>query len=467
MSKIILVNPDYYEEIFSKSKVRSAISRGTTQLGLACIAAPLLNKGHAVNILDLNLEDDAEGFLRKNILELKPDFVGITATTPLIIKAYKIAAMVKGIDEKIVVITGGPHASALAEDVLRESRIDCVVSGEGDFILNAIVEKGFSETIPNIFYKMNGQIIRSKVQNYYTQDLDTLPYPAYELFDIKKYSQPLISSRKAPLGYMETSRGCYGRCVFCNKNIHGFKVRMKSPLRVVDEMARMLKLGFREVHIIDDIFTADMDRAYSICEEILSRGLKFPWYPRGGIRVERINLGLLKIMKRAGCYRIPFGIESGSQRIIDVINKKISIERAEEAVRLAKKAGLETECYFMLGHQTETEEDIKKSIDFAIKLNPDYVKFAVTIPLPGTPMFDEMLAKGQIKTKDWSKYNFSTSPKELYVHDILSWETIDRYSDISYRKFYFRWQYILKMIYRTVLNGTFFAHIKAFLKTRW
>jgi len=467
MSRIILVNPAYYEEIFSKSKVRSAISRGTTQLGLACIAAPLLGKGHAVKILDLNLVDDPDSSLRKCILEFKPHFMGVTATTPLIMKAYQIAAMAKDIDKSVIVVAGGAHASALAEDVLEESQIDCVVSGEGDFILNTIIENGFSDTIPNIHYKINNQIVHSKVQNYFTQDLDTLPYPAYELFDIKKYSQPLIASRKAPLGYMETSRGCYAKCVFCNKNIHGFKVRMKSPLRVVDEMERMLKLGFREVHIIDDIFTSDMGRAYNICEEILRRGLKFPWYPRGGIRVEKVNLELLKIMKKAGCYRIPFGIESGSQRVIDVINKKITLERAEEAVSLAKRAGLETECYFMLGHPTETEEDIKKSINFAIKLDPDYVKFAMTIPLPGTPMFDDMSARGQIKTNDWSKYNFSTSPKELYEHDTLSWETLDRYSDISYRRFYFRPKYILRMLYRTVLKGTFFAHVKAFFKTRW
>jgi anaerobic magnesium-protoporphyrin IX monomethyl ester cyclase len=467
MPGIILVNPDYYEDIFSKSKVRSAISRGTMHLGLACIGAALLSKGNSVHILDLNLADDPEGFLRDNIARLKPQFVGITATTPLIMKAYKIAQMAKEIDEGIVVVAGGPHTSALPEDVLKESRIDCVVSGEGDFILNAIVENGLSEDIPNIYYKANGKIVRSKVQGYYTNDLDDLPYPAYELLDIKKYSQPFISSRKAPLGYMETSRGCYARCVFCNKNIHGLKVRMKSSLRVVDEMERMLKLGFQEVHIIDDIFTSDMARAYNICEEILRRGLKFPWYPRGGIRVEKVNLALLKIMKKAGCYRIPFGIESGSQRIIDRINKKITIDRAIEAVSLAKKAGLETECYFMIGHQTETEEDIKKPIDLAIKLNPDYVKFALTIPLPGTVMFDEMLANGQIKTKDWSKYNFSTSPKELYEHDILSWRTIERYSDISVRKFYFRPKYILRMLYKTVSNGTFFAHLKAFLKTRW
>jgi anaerobic magnesium-protoporphyrin IX monomethyl ester cyclase len=405
--------------------------------------------------------------LGRTVQEFKPDFVGITATTPLIFKAYKIASTVKTLNSKIMVVVGGPHASALPEAVLRESQIDCVVKGEGDYTFNTIVENGLSASIPNIYYKDNGEIIQADIQNAFIHDLDSLPFPAYELFDIQSYRQPKISSRREPLGYLETSRGCYGRCIYCNKNIHGTKVRMKSPKRVVDEIERMLRLGFREINIIDDIFTANMKRAYQICEEILMRGLKFPWYPRGGIRVDRVNLELLQIMKRAGCYRIPFGIESGSQRILDLTKKKITLEQAEEAVNLAKKAGLETECYFMLGLPTETEEDIKKSIEFAIKLDPDYAKFAITIPLPGTPMFESMSAKGQIKTNDWEKFNFSLPAHGLYEHDVLSWDTIEFYYHSSHRKFYLRPGYILKMVYKTIQNGTFWEHFKAFVKTRW
>ena len=154
------------------------------------------------------------------------------------------------------------------------------------------------------------------------KDLDALEFPAYFLYDIPKYIMPRVFSRESPLGVMETSRGCYAHCVYCNKNIHGYKLRQKSPQRVVDEMEYLLKLGFREIHITDDVFTADMPRAYKICEQILRRNLKFPWYPRGGIRVDRINKELLVIMKKAGCYRIPFGVESGSQRVIDVIKRK-------------------------------------------------------------------------------------------------------------------------------------------------
>lgn len=465
MSKIILINPNYYSDIFSDSKFRAAISRGTTQLGLACVAAPLLKAGHKVRMLDLNLSDDPD-ILRKVVARFRPDYAGITSTTPLIKKAYLIAKEIKRIDKRIVIVAGGPHPSAMPEETLKESEIDCTVIGEGDFTLKSIVENGFSPAIPNICYKEDGEVIKS-LDRQFIEDLDILPFPAYELFDIKRYSQPQISSRRKPLGYIETSRGCYAKCIFCNKNVHGFKVRVKSAGRVVDEMEWMLKLGFREIHIIDDTFTADMKRAYSICEEMLRRGLKFPWYPRGGIRVDRVSLELLKMMKKAGCYRIPFGIESGNQRVIDVIDKRIKLEQAEKAVREAKEAGLETECYFMLGLPTETEEDIQKSIDFAIKLDPDYVKFAIAIPLPGTPMFNRMLAEGRIKTKDWSKYTFSTSPKELYDHDTLSWGVIERYYHVAHRRFYFRAGYILRMVYKTMLNGTIFGHTKAFLKTNW
>ncbi|MEW5758319.1 MAG: radical SAM protein [Candidatus Omnitrophota bacterium] len=467
MKKVLLVNPNYYEEIFSHSKVKSAISRGITPLGLISVAAPLVNAGHRVKIIDLNNLNANDNTLHNEIINFKPDIVGITTTTPLIYNAYRISSLVKKINNKILVVVGGPHVSALPEEVLIESQIDCVVRGEGDYILKMIAESGINVDIPNIYFKKNNEVVASKIQNFVVKDLDSLPFPAYDLLNIKSCRQPKISSRKDPIGYLETSRGCYGRCIFCNKNIHGNVVRMKSPEKVVEEIEKMLELGFKEIQIIDDIFTVDMKRAFRICEIIIEKKLKFPWYPRGGIRVDRINIELLRIMKRAGCYRIPFGVESGSIRILNIVNKMITLKQVEEAVESAKNAKLETECYFMLGNPTENEVDIKKSIDFAIKLNPDYAKFAIAIPLPGTQMFNLMLSRGQIKTKDWEKYNFSVSPQYLYDHDVLSWNTIYKYYNLSHKKFYFRIDYILRMIYKTLLNRTIFAHISAFLKTRW
>ncbi|MDQ7780778.1 MAG: radical SAM protein [Planctomycetota bacterium] len=467
MTRVMLVNPHYYDDIFTRSRVRAAILPGTTPLGLLCVAAPLVRDGHPVRIVDLNVAPSPNERLAHELSEFKPEVVGITATTPLIHKAYHIAEQAKRFNPETLVIAGGPHASAMPREVLGESAIDCAVRGEGDFVLSRIVSEGLSTAIPNLHFKRDGETVASPSQDAFVQDIDALPPTPYDLLDIGRYRQPRISSRTSPVGYYETSRGCFARCVFCNKNIHGYKVRMKSVARVVDDMERMLKLGFREIQIIDDIFTADMDRARAVCEEIMRRRLRFPWYPRGGLRVDRVEPGLLRMMRRAGCYRIPFGIESGSQRVLDVIRKKITLDQARNAVRWAKAAGLQTECYFMLGLPSETEEDLKRTIEFAIELDPDYAKFATTIPLPGTPMFDSMKAAGRIKTTDWKKYNFSTSPKELYDHDVLPWQTLERYETASYRRFYFRSFYVLKTLLKTADAGTLMQHARAFLKTRW
>lgn len=467
MARVLLVNPDYYDAIFAKAKVRAAISPSITPLGLLCIAAPVLKDGHEVKLVNLNIAENPHECLLENLNNFHPDVVGITSTTPIIYRAYQIADAVKKVNPITVVVAGGSHPSALPEEVLRESKIDCVVRGEGDFIFRRIVKEGVHPSIPNLVYKKDGEIIKSSVQDCVIKEINELEFPSYELLDIKKYSQPRLSCRNNPVGYLETSRGCYARCIYCNKNIFGLRMRMKSPMKVVDEMEKMLEQGFGEIQIIDDIFTADMKRAYHICEEIIRRGMKFSWYPRGGIRVDRVTPDLLKMMKKAGCYRIPFGIESGSQRIIDVIRKGITLEQAKKAVAWAKDARLETECYFMIGLPTETEDDIKASIDFAVELDPDYAKFAILIPLPGTPLFDSMWSNGQIKTRDWEKYNFATSSKELYEHDCLSSEIMDRYYTISHRRFYFRPRYMRKMLRKTIMNGTLFDHIIGLLKTRW
>jgi len=465
--RILMVNPDYYENIFENSQVRAALERGLIPVGLASISSELIKMGCDVKILDLNLLGNSYQNIADEISFFKPDMIGITATTPIIHKLYELAEYIKQINSNIVVVAGGPHPTAKPREVLANSLVDCVVKGEGEKSMSLIVKKGISEEIPNILFKKDNDILESHQPYSYISNLDELSFPAYHLFNISQYKQPKIASRKEPMGYIETSRGCYGKCIFCNKNIHGFKVRTKSPCKVVDEIEKMLDLGFKEIQIIDDVFTAKKQRVYDICNEIIKRQLSFSWYPRGGVRVETVDYDLLSMMKECGCYRIPFGVESGSERILKVIKKGITLEMVEKAVSAAKQASLETECYFMMGHPTETEEDLKRSIRFAIHLDPDYVKFAITIPLPGTELFEKMIANNQILTQDWSKYTFSTSPEELYNHDVLNWKIIDRYMKSAYRKFYFRPSYIKRTFFKTIKNKTFSGHVKAFLQTKW
>jgi anaerobic magnesium-protoporphyrin IX monomethyl ester cyclase len=466
MAKVLLINPHYFEDIFRRSRVRVAISPGITPLGLLSIAAPIRVAGHSVKLLDLNLSGSPQEELHETLRNFKPDLVGATATTPLIKKVHRIAETVKKYDKAILVVAGGPHPSARPDQVLEESEIDFVVQGQGEPAISSIVEAGKSVGISNVYYKENGAVIKPE-RNEVVQDLDALPYPAYDLLDISRYRQPRIISREEPVGYIETSRGCYAKCIYCNKNIHGSVIRSKSPARTVDEMEWMLRLGFREIQIIDDNFTANKQRAHAVCDEILRRGLKFAWYPRGGIRVDRVDLELLGIMKRAGCYRIPFGVESGSQRVLDTIGKGIILDQVEKSVNLAKKVGMETECYFILGLPSETEDDLRRTIDFAVKLDPDYVKFPFMVPLPGTPAFDYLQASGRLKTLDWEKYSFYTSPEELSDHDVLPWGIIKRYERLAYRKFYFRPRFVFRTLLRTIRNRTFLEHAKGFCSIKW
>jgi radical SAM superfamily enzyme YgiQ (UPF0313 family) len=270
-------------------------------------------------------------------------------------------------------------------------------------------------------------------------------------------------ARRNPVAYMETSRGCYGACNFCNAR--RTKLRRKSVTRVLEEMKYILSLGFREIHLADDLFTADLKRVKQICEAIISSGLDVSWYPRAGIRVDHVDRELFVLMKRAGVWTVPFGIESGNEAILKRIGKNISLDQVRNAVRLAREAGLTTEGYFMLGHPDETEATIQETLRFSQSIGLDYAKFTFNTPLPGTPLFEEWDRAGLVKTKDWSKYNFHTPPMELYEHPNLSWKTLDKYYRRAMRSFYFRPSYMMRRAVRSLVEGELWSDFKVLARS--
>jgi radical SAM superfamily enzyme YgiQ (UPF0313 family) len=190
-------------------------------------------------------------------------------------------------------------------------------------------------------------------------------------------------------------------------------------------MEFILASGYREIHLADDLFTADMRHAEAVCREILARGLKFPWVPRSGLRVDRVSLELLEVMARAGCYHIPFGIESGNQDILNRIKKGITLEQVEDAVALAKTAGMETTGYFMVGMPGETMSTMQDTLRFASSLDLDYVKIGICVPLPGTPMYLDLEGSGLIKSHQWDLYTYATPPWELIESSEVCKEVFD------------------------------------------
>jgi anaerobic magnesium-protoporphyrin IX monomethyl ester cyclase len=428
-------------------------------LGLAYLASVLEQSGNRVIVNDLNVEPDRID----NIIKNEPiDLVGISASTPMIKSAWSIAKKVKNINKNATVVLGGPHPSALPEEALKYEDIDIVVRGEGEYTLMDLCKKMEDEvgleSIDGISYKNNGYI-KHNIAREYIKNLDELPFPAYHLFpSLDNYtpSQPLLSNSKRSAAII-TSRGCPENCIFCYKEIFGSKYRMRSSKNVIDEWKMLVEeLKVQEIAIQDDTFTLHKKRAIEICNMIKKEGLDVDWSTPNGIRVDTVNSELLSSMKQAGCKLVWFGVESGSQRVLDeIVQKKINLNQVEKAITTAKRVGLEVGTFFVLGMPGETEEEMQMSIDFAKKLDPDYCQFTICGPFPGTRLYTYLIEKNIRLLDDWDLFGHYEG-HAYFEYEGVNKEIIEKMYKKAYKKFYLRPNYILKFFTKkeTYLNIT-------------
>lgn len=460
--KILLINLPF-EKIYEKTSIKG-VAPSTPPLGLACIGGSLLENGHDVRLFDFNLYGHDE-FI-EIINDFAPDFVGITFVTPLIREAQKISELVKSINDQTIIIGGGPHCSSFPESSIEEASLDIGVIGEGDFIINEIVVGKPLSEIKGIVYKKGDEILVND-RGEFIKDLNTLSFPAYSLYEKEKYNVPPAIARKNPVAWVETSRGCVFECTYCNKSCFGKTFRVKSPERVVEEFIKIKKIGFKEIHLTDDGFTTNIKRAKKICDLLIESKVNIGWSTITGIRVDRVDFELLDKMRQAGCYRVYFGIESGNQEILNNIKKGITLEQVRKAVEFAKKAKLEIAGYFMVGLPGDTEETMQDTINFAKSLDLNLAKASITIPLPATGIFNELDAKGLIKTHDWEKFKFYSTPSTIYDHQNLSWSTIEKYYSKFYREIYLNPKFIFKRLKNSIINKTIIDDFKMFIQMKW
>lgn len=461
--KVLLIAPHSQLEVFSKSKIRVAIPH-IPYLSLAVLASPLINAGHGVQILDLSISKDPRKDIFNRLNNFPADFVGVTATTALFQEMCEVSKIVKEYNDDIKIVGGGVHLSTLPEDELRNSEMDIAVVGEGDYVLRDIVSGIPLNSIRGIWYKDKKGQIRANPPRELIKNLDDLPFPAWHLYDISKYKTPRINCRENPVGAMETSRGCVFACTYCNKSVFGRRWRAKSPKRVVDEMEYMLNSGFREIHIWEDGFSTDLNRAKEICDEIIKRRLDFSWNIYNGIRVDRVDKEFLEKAYKAGCYRISFGIESGNPDILKRVNKGIDLDDVKKVFKMTKEVGIETTAFLMVGMPGETKDTMQDTINFTREIEPDIPKVGILMPLPGTPLYEEWNEQGYIKSKDWSKYVFH-APVHVYDHPNLDWKTIYEYYNKFYRELYLNPKFITKRFVRDIRNGELLYDAWYFLKT--
>ncbi|MFH0831812.1 MAG: radical SAM protein [archaeon] len=452
--RVLLINPNY-------RKVYKYVNEDATMieppLGLTYIAAVLKRNGFETRILDAAALDFSDGQIKAYTEDFNPFLIGITAATNTIELAYSIAKAIK--TETRTIVVGGPHASILPEQTLKEcNEIDITVKSEGEYAILEIAEGVDLGKIEGIAYRKGSSIIKNKDREL-IKNLDELPFPARELLPLDKYYS--VGIRKYPFATMITSRGCPYNCNFCvNYTVLGKGFRARSVENVMAEIDELVKkYHVREIDINDDNFTVDMKRAEKICDELIKRKYDLIWKMGNGIRADRVDENLIKKMRLAGCYLIAFGIESGNPEILEKINKGETLEQIKQAVKWCKKYSIETEGFFIIGNLGDNERTMQQTIDFAKKLDLDIAQFQVFIPLPGSSYEKIIKKEGKIFAKSWKDYNAFSKP--IFSHGNLTPELMEKMQKKAWRDFYFRPKVITRKLLEIRSLRQFAAYAKA------
>ena len=393
-------------------------------LGLAYIAGFLEKHGYDARILDTIAEDTKPKHIKDNlyhwglsyekinefILKEKPDVVGIGCLFSSQFRNSMIVAKYAKNAGSIVVV-GGTHASANPEELLKSGYIDYVVLGEGEETVLELVKKLEKKKsvmdIDGLAYKHRGKIhVNQKTK--YIKDIDTIPMPARHLLPMKKYlelgSGHGPSIMKTPCTTVITSRGCPFNCVFCSThNVWGKNWRGRNAVKVVDEIEEVVKkYNVKEIHFDDDNISLDRERMEQICNEIIERGLKIKWCTPNGIALWSLDKELLALMKKSGCYKLSFGLESGDKETLKFIRKPLqNLDIVREKIGLVNSAGIWTQGFFIIGFPYEPLSSIHNTMNFAADIDLDFASFEIAAPLPGTDLYRIMRKENMVNEIDW------------------------------------------------------------------
>jgi anaerobic magnesium-protoporphyrin IX monomethyl ester cyclase len=394
----------------------------------------------------------------------KPDVVGITTSTHGVLSVTTMAREIKKALAGVRIVVGGPHPSAFPEHVMAIPELDFAVRGDGEeplrLLLDRLEEGGLPEGIPGIIWRENG-CIRDNGPAEPVEDLDSLPLPDREGLPIERYYTPSNAYRRTST--IMGSRGCPNQCVFCDVP---HKFRARSPKHIVDEMQECSeRYGIEEIHFIDDLFNSSARRVIEISEEILRRNVKMKWGFKASCR--QVTPEMLQIAKRAGCYRLHYGVETHSDEGLKALNKNMTLDRIYEVFRMTKQAGLVAIAYMMIGCPHEkSPEDVLKVIPFLRRLSPDYVVYSLFTPYPDTKVFQEGAQKGLWNKNVW--VDFMRDPKPgarlptMWTEFMNGDALLQLFKQVN-RAFYFSPRVLL----RTVRNLRSPTHVARIMRGGW
>ncbi|HNX81534.1 MAG TPA: radical SAM protein [Candidatus Omnitrophota bacterium] len=453
MMKILLLNPPY---CMPGDNPDTILKKGffLPPLGLASIAAYLKKNGMQVRLMDLFNWDwkRVEALVQND----DSDIIGITCVTNQHMNSRYLAEMFKHGPRKPLVVFGGPHATHLDEQVAMNFPLDYVVRGEGEVtfleLIRCLEAKEQPHQVPGLTFK-EGETVFKTPERDLIDDLDDLPFPCYDDLDMREYIpyltyEPFLGSgNTGKITYpLLTARGCPNRCNFCScPLLWAKKVRLRSPGSVIQELISLKAKGAEHIQISDDTFLLNLERVNEISRSIIKNNLQISWTAAG--RVNPVSVETLSLMKKAGCARICFGVESGSKRILTNINKNITIDQITNAFDISRKSGLENLAFIMIGNTGETSATVQETIDVLKKCNADDVIIGITQLFPGTDLEKYATHKGYITDDYWLHNRFAP----LFDQE-LDAVTLSLYADKVLFSDYMRKKHYIKAL-RVFINS--------------
>ena len=447
-------------------------------ISLLYLASFLRKNGYKdVEVLDLELKGGISPHLEQEIAEFAPKVVGITSYTSNVILAGQIAELVKRISPESITVIGGFHASALPKETLEEfPKIDYLVFGEGEITLlqlvNAIETGKLPDGIAGLAWRRDGDVVVGPTRPF-IEDLDELPFPDRSLVPIEKYIPDPGNYFRLPSSGILYSRGCPFRCAYCSKSVFLNRIRYRSPANFAAEVRECInRYNIRDFRLGDEGPTTNSKKMGELCSTLIEQSVNITWNCFS--RIDTVNFELLSLMKKAGCYHVTYGLESVLPETQKLIYKEIDPKQAAQVVKWTQKLGIECKVNFIFGFPWEKLEDMKSTVRFANKLNPDIAQFHIFKPFPGSELYQRLDADGKIKSKNWGDYD--TSSEALVFEAPFSERDIMSLIKSSYFSFYFRPRFILRRMARflrhpwreikTVLKGMAILIFRGFLYKR-
>jgi anaerobic magnesium-protoporphyrin IX monomethyl ester cyclase len=419
--RILLIHPLGYDTQAARKDI-ARVANLMPPLGLASIAAYLEQSGYSADIIDCFANPDSDGLIDEYIRRYNPRFAGATCTTAGFKDAARIFRRIKDLSPETFCVAGGPHVSALRERIIRDfPEVDFVVVGEGEFVLRQLMETdGNVEGIEGVVFRNNGQVVFSGFQKKLFE-LDALPFPAYHKIEgfPKRYQLPIFNYPRTPNTSCISSRGCPYQCSYCDRSVFQRSFRYNSA----DYLYRHLKFlkeqfGIRHINFYDDQFTFNRGRVETFCRRMIDEPLKMTF--NCAVRAEHVDRELLDLMKKAGCWMISLGIETGDPDLLAQHRQNADLKMMSRTIRLIHDTGIRVKGLFMIGLPGESEQSFRRTMDYVFSEPIDDLNVAKFTPFPGSPLYEKIHTLGKFD-ENWEKMdcmNIVFVPNGMVADDI-------------------------------------------------